>query len=53
MQVGEGADDLRFLAAEVALGTAQDVLTVAADVYGDRLDAAAQFFVEQALTKAR
>jgi hypothetical protein len=52
-RVGEDEDDLRLLAAELGLSSTQDVLAVAADLYGDRLDAAARFFVEQTLTPER
>ncbi len=46
-RVGEDEDDVRLLARELGLQTARDVLDVAEEVYGDRLDAAARFFVEQ------
>lgn len=46
-RVGEDEDDVRLLARELELGEAATVLAVAEDVYGDRLDAAARFFVEQ------
>lgn len=46
-RVGEDEDDVRLLARELGLGSAAAVLSAAEDVYGDRLDAAAQFFVEQ------
>ena len=36
-----------LLADEIGLGTAAEVLTVAEEVFGDRLDAAARFFVEE------
>lgn len=46
-RVGEDEDDVRLLARELSLSSAQEVLTVAAEVYGDRLDTAARFFVEE------
>ena len=39
--------DVRLLAGQLGLTSAADVLAVATEVYGDRLDAAAQFFVEE------
>ena len=44
---GEDEDDLRLLAGELELGTAAEVLAVAEEVYGDRLDAGSRFFVEE------
>ena len=46
-RVGEDEDDLRLLAAELDLGTAEQVLAVAERTFGDRLDPAARFFVEE------
>ena len=46
-RVGEDEDDVRLLARQLELDTARGVLAVAESVYGDRLDAAARFFVEQ------
>ncbi len=46
-RVGEDEGDVRLLAAELGLGDAAGVLSVAEDVFGDRLDPAARFFVEQ------
>jgi hypothetical protein len=46
-RVGEDEDDVRLLARELGLNAAHDILAVAESVYGDRLDAAARFFVEQ------
>lgn len=46
-RVGEDEDDLRLLAAELGLETAKEVLSIAESTYGDRLDPAARFFVEQ------
>jgi hypothetical protein len=46
-RVGEDEADLRLLAAELGLERAEDVLGVAERTYGDRLDPAARFFVEQ------
>lgn len=46
-RVGEDEADTRLLAAALGISSAADVLAVAEDVYGDRLDAAARFFVEE------
>ena len=46
-RVGEDEDDVLLLAVELGLRTATDVLQTAEAVYGDRLDAAARFFVEE------
>jgi hypothetical protein len=46
-RVGEDEDDLRLLAAELGLERAEEVLAIAERTYGDRLDPAARFFVEQ------
>jgi len=46
-RIGEDDDDVRLLARELDLHSARDVLEVAEDVFGDRLDAAARFFVEE------
>src|SRR5262249_3351276 len=46
-RVGEDEADLRLLAGELGLETAAEVLTIAERTYGDRLDPAARFFVEQ------
>jgi hypothetical protein len=46
-RVGEDEDDLRLLAAELGLNRAEEVLAIAERTYGDRLDPAARFFVEQ------
>jgi Nucleotidyltransferase of unknown function (DUF6036) len=46
-RTGEDEADVRLLAGELGLESAAEVLAVATDVYGDRLDAAARFFVEQ------
>ena len=46
-RVGEDEDDVRLLAAVLGLSASEDVLGVAESVYGDRLDVAARFFVEQ------
>ncbi|MBS1868645.1 MAG: hypothetical protein JSS99_03190 [Actinobacteria bacterium] len=46
-RVGEDDDDVRLLARELGLADADSVLAVAEKVYGDRLDAAARFFVEE------
>ncbi len=44
-RVGEDEDDVRLLASVLGLEAADEVLGVAEDVYGDRLDVAARFFV--------
>jgi hypothetical protein len=46
-RVGEDEDDVQLLAGELRLGSAAEVLALAEAVYGDRLDTAARFFVEQ------
>lgn len=46
-RVGEDEDDLRLLAAELGLDRADAVLAIAEQTFGDRLDPAARFFVEQ------
>jgi len=46
-RIGEDDDDVRLLARELRLHDADSVLAVAEEVYGDRLDAAARFFVEE------
>jgi hypothetical protein len=46
-RVGEDEADLRLLAGELGIGSADQVLAIAERVYGDRLEPAARFFVEQ------
>lgn len=46
-RVGEDEADVALLARELKLGTAAEVLAVAEETFGDRLDAAARFFVEE------
>lgn len=46
-RIGEDDDDVRLLAAELGLTRADEILSVAEEIYGDRLDAAARFFVEE------
>jgi len=46
-RIGEDEDDVRLLSRELELDRAQEILDVAEAVYGDRLDVAARFFVEQ------
>jgi hypothetical protein len=46
-RVGEDEDDLRLLAAELGLKRADEVLAIAERTYGERLDPAARFFVEE------
>ena len=49
-RVGEDEDDVRLLARALELKGAAEVLAVAADVLGDRLDVAARFFVQEIFT---
>lgn len=51
-RVGEDEDDLRLLAAELGFEHAEEVLAIAERTYGDRLDPAARFFVEQVFDPA-
>jgi hypothetical protein len=51
-RVGEDEEDVRLLASVVGLTSAEEVLGLAEDVYGDRLDIAARFFVEQIFAEA-
>jgi hypothetical protein len=46
-RVGEDEADLRLLAGKLGLESADEVLAIAERTYGDRLDPAARFFVEQ------
>jgi hypothetical protein len=46
-RAGEDDDDVRLLARALGLDRAADVLAVAEEVFGDRLDVAARFFVEE------
>lgn len=46
-RIGEDESDMRLLAAELGLTRAEEVLEIAERTYGDRLDPAARFFVEQ------
>jgi hypothetical protein len=46
-RVGEDEGDVLLLAAELGLEQADQVLAVAERTFGDRLDPAARFFVEQ------
>ncbi len=46
-RVGEDEDDVRLLAAALGLERAGEVLEVAERTFGDRLDPAARFFVEE------
>ena len=46
-RVGEDEDDLLLLADKLGLESAEEVLSIAERTYGDRLDPAARFFVEQ------
>jgi uncharacterized nucleotidyltransferase DUF6036 len=51
-RVGEDEEDVRLLAGELGVNTAAEVLGVAEDVFGDRLDTAARFFVEELFGQA-
>ena len=44
---GEDDADVHLLAGQLGLRTAAEILAAAAEVYGDRLDPAARFFVEE------
>jgi hypothetical protein len=46
-RVGEDEGDVRILAEALGLDSAEDVLAVAEETFGDRLDPAARFFVEE------
>jgi predicted nucleotidyltransferase len=46
-RVGEDEEDVRLLASQLGLQSADQVLAVAERTYGDRLDPAARFFVEE------
>lgn len=46
-RVGEDEDDLRLLAAQLGLKRSDEVLAIAERTYGERLDPAARFFVEE------
>jgi hypothetical protein len=46
-RVGEDEADVRLLAGELGLDSADQVLAIAEQTFGDRLDAAARFFVEE------
>jgi len=46
-RVGEDEEDVRFLAAELGLDKSDQVLALAERTYGERLDPAARFFVEE------
>lgn len=46
-RVGEDEADLRLLADELGLASADEILAIVERTYGDRLDPAARFFVEQ------
>jgi len=44
---GEDDADVQLLAGQLGLTTSAEILTVASEVYGGRLDPAARFFVEE------
>lgn len=46
-RVGEDEEDVRLLARELHLSTADEVLAAAEATFGDRLEPAARFFVEE------
>lgn len=46
-RVGEDENDVRLLAGVLGIDRAADVLALVEEVFGDRLDAAARFFVEE------
>jgi hypothetical protein len=46
-RLGEDDSDVQLLATELGLTTSAEILAVATEVYGDRLDPAARFFVEE------
>jgi len=46
-RVGEDEGDVRLLAGRLGLERAEEVLAVAEETFGDRLDPAARFFVEE------
>jgi hypothetical protein len=46
-RVGEDEADLRLLADKLGLESSEEVLSIAERTFGDRLDPAARFFVEQ------
>jgi hypothetical protein len=46
-RAGEDEDDVRLLAGILDLTRAEEILSLVEDVFGDRLEAAARFFVEE------
>jgi hypothetical protein len=46
-RVGEDEQDLRLLAGELGIERADEILAIAEETFGDRLDPAARFFVEE------
>lgn len=49
-RVGEDEDDVRLLAGLLGLQTADEVVDLGTEVFGDRLGIAAQLFVEEAMS---
>lgn len=50
-RVGEDEQDLLLLADALGLSTADEILDIAEETFGDRLDPAARFFVEQVMAE--
>jgi len=46
-RAGDDEGDVRLLADQLGLSTSAQILSVATEVYGDLLDVASRFFVEQ------
>jgi hypothetical protein len=52
-RAGEDDEDVRLLASELNLRRVDEVLAVAGEVYGERLDVAARFYVEELFSEGR